>query len=323
MQQLSNFGTTTLSATLTSGATSASLTDGSVFPATGDYVLLVESEYIFVTARSSNTVTITRAYGGTSDVTHASGSTVKLVLSKEVLENYFGERIQCGGYASRPATARAGWLYYATDLNYAWYYDGGNWNLYDPLYVPYANRVDLSGWTAVNQGTSTWTDTNGILTVGMPSNSGDNIRLYHKALPSAPYKINCILQSANVNAQYSGAGIGLYNSSNGKIHSLLNFNNGNTGSIQSFSVDTYSSITAFQANQIRQQGWGSPFWFQIEDDNTNWSWRSSFDGVKYNLLYQETRNTYVTPDKVCILADRTETAINDMHYYQFLAYWEQ
>lgn len=320
MQQLSNFGTTTLAITMVTTDTAGILTDGSVLPGSGNFVLLIESEYILVTAISGGNITMTRGYGGTTAVTHTSGTVVKLVLSKEVLENYFGERIQTGGYASRPATARAGWVYYATDINLAWQYDGGNWNLFHPVYVNYSKRVDLSGWTGANIGGSTWTDYNGVLVLTAISNSGDQHRFYHKAIPTAPYKINAIVQSGSIVTQFTGCGLALYDTVSGKLGTIANITN-NTGTY--VGVDKWTNATSFNSNLSSRQHWNNPLWFQIEDDNTNWYWRVSFNGYKYLTVYQETRNTFLTPNKIALTVNRTHTAYSSDEYYQVLSYWEE
>lgn len=324
MQKLSNFGTTTLSVALINGTTlTGQFTDGTVFPALGDFVLLIENEYVVVDAVDPGTGNFTmtaRGYGGTTATSHLSGVTCKLVLSQEVLLNYFGERIQVGGYASRPSTARAGWMYYANDINLAWEYDGGNWNLIHPVYVPYANRIDLSSWTGVNLGTSVWTDTNGVLTVTAPQvATAVTDRLYHKAKPSAPFKLNLIAECAAAAENVAEFGFGFYDSVGGKLKfASLAYNNDG----QNICMVQHNSTTSWNATPSARVHWGSPIWLQIEDDSTNWIWRYSFNGKVYQDFYTEARNTFLTPNKVCLLIDREENTLPDVEYYQFLAYWE-
>lgn len=84
---------TTLAASITAGATTVTLTDGSTFPdATHPFVIAVDrggatEEKMLVGARSSNTLTITeRGYDGTTAASHATGVSVSHVLDAHTLD---------------------------------------------------------------------------------------------------------------------------------------------------------------------------------------------------------------------------------------------
>jgi hypothetical protein len=90
-----NNARTTLSGSLTNVATSASVVDGSVFPAPtgGDYAYLTIEEGVLVeivklTARSTNTLTITRAQDGTTAQAFTTAATVSLRLPRIVLDEF-------------------------------------------------------------------------------------------------------------------------------------------------------------------------------------------------------------------------------------------
>lgn len=90
-----NNARTTLSGSLTNVATSASVVDGSVFPAPtgGDYAYLTIEEGVLVeivklTARSTNTLTITRAQDGTTGQAFTTAATVSLRLPRIVLDEF-------------------------------------------------------------------------------------------------------------------------------------------------------------------------------------------------------------------------------------------
>lgn len=316
--QLTNFATDTLNGAINNSTTSVVVNTGSLFPSSGDFTVLVDSELMLCTARSTNTLTVVRGQEGTTAASHSNGAVIKLVLSKAALENFFGERISMGGYASRPSTPRNGYLYYANDVDLGWQYDGGNWNLIHPMFVPYSKRVDLTGWSNANLGTSTWTNYNGAYNVAAPTSSGDNHRIYYKALPSAPYTLNAILRNPNVSQQFTGHGIGLYDGT--KLFTITDFQD-NTG--QTVSVDRYNSVTSFLANNYRQQHWqGGYLWVKIIDDNTNWKFEFSQDGNTYNTVYSVARNTHLTATNVCLTVDRTETTYSDVVNFMFLGYWQ-
>ena len=76
-------------ATLMGGIT---LTTGDQFTVALD-VDTVSEEIVFITAQSVDSFTITRGRAGTTAVAHASGATVKHVLTSDDL-NYFNQAIQ-------------------------------------------------------------------------------------------------------------------------------------------------------------------------------------------------------------------------------------
>jgi hypothetical protein len=74
--------TTTLAEEAAQAETEIDMTDGTIFKE-GD-VLLVESELMYVSSVSGNTVTVVRGFAGTSDVTHATSLAVKLATIARV-----------------------------------------------------------------------------------------------------------------------------------------------------------------------------------------------------------------------------------------------
>lgn len=95
-EQLANSATTTLSAAITSaGATTATVTNGSLFPSSGNFRILIDTELILVGARSGNNLSsMTRGIEGTTAATHSNGATVTHLLTKGSLDQYLFERAQ-------------------------------------------------------------------------------------------------------------------------------------------------------------------------------------------------------------------------------------
>jgi hypothetical protein len=89
---LTNFGRTTITGSITDSATSVIVTDGSVFPATGDFRLNCEDELMLCTARSSNTLTVERGIEGTTAVSHDSGRTITQVATAASVQRLIDER---------------------------------------------------------------------------------------------------------------------------------------------------------------------------------------------------------------------------------------
>lgn len=79
-----NAATTTLSTTLSDGTgTSVDVADATKF-GTVPYLITIENEQMLVTSVASNTLTVTRAYNGTTGVSHTSGVTVYPCLCNSV-----------------------------------------------------------------------------------------------------------------------------------------------------------------------------------------------------------------------------------------------
>jgi hypothetical protein len=87
-EQFKNDGQTTLNGTISDSVTSVVVTDGSMFPAGGDFRILIDDELMLCTARSTNTLTVARAQEGTTNVSHADAALVNHVVSQGGLQSY-------------------------------------------------------------------------------------------------------------------------------------------------------------------------------------------------------------------------------------------
>lgn len=129
-EQLQNFGSTTVNESLTDSDTTVTVSDGSVFPATGNYRVNCEDEIMLVTARSGNDLTVTRGAESTTAAAHSSGTTIKLVLTaggllQAIEENGGGGLAEGTAFPGGPTT---GDRFRRTDLDYLiFYYDGTRW----------------------------------------------------------------------------------------------------------------------------------------------------------------------------------------------------
>jgi len=96
-EQFKNNAQTTITADLTLAAVSVLVSDGSKFPASGDFRVLVDDELMICTARSGNTLTVTRAAEGTSAAAHLSGSLISHVLTAAALDTFLSSGDAAGG----------------------------------------------------------------------------------------------------------------------------------------------------------------------------------------------------------------------------------
>ena len=87
IEQFSNNAQSSLTAALTSGATSFAVANALGFPSSGNFRVLIDGEILLVTAVSGNTFTVSRGQEGTTPAAHASGVYVTHVLTAGALLN--------------------------------------------------------------------------------------------------------------------------------------------------------------------------------------------------------------------------------------------
>ncbi len=318
MEQLANKPITSLNGSITNVATTLVVTDASKFPTAGNFPILIESEILRVTSVSGTTFTVSRGQEGTSGAAHTSGVTIKGVFTANSLSKLFTEQYQVGAYSSRPSVVRSGTTYRASDIDLGWQYDGTHWNLEHPLPVPYAKRVDLSGWTSLNLGSTTWTDFNGVLCVTYPAETTLNIRGYYHTIPAAPYTLNMIAPTPVIGVTDTLHSIFLYDGTKVKAFGLdsLNF-------FTAIEVTTWTNVTGTVVNLNTSALDSSPYvWLKLEDDNTNLNYYFSTDGLTYTKIYTEARNTFLTPTGAGLAITRNNNAPNVDLFSKVFAYWE-
>jgi len=158
----STFQTGTLGSSYTSGGVSLALTSGhgARFPSTGDFWVRVEDEIFKVTARSTDTLTVTGAQDGTSAANHSSGVNVTWVLSVAALTQLRSDLLTSGTGASNslygtyatikatsPSSDAAGQLAHCSDSFYTARWSGSAWQWF-------YNGTPVSPITVTNQTTT-------------------------------------------------------------------------------------------------------------------------------------------------------------------------
>lgn len=92
IEQVSNSATTTLSAGINSSDASLTVASASLFPTSGRFRILIDSEILIVTAVSGTTFTVTRGAEGTTGASHSNGATVRLILTAASFDAYVRDR---------------------------------------------------------------------------------------------------------------------------------------------------------------------------------------------------------------------------------------
>ena len=76
-----NFGETTVAEALDASETVITVADGSVFPSSGTFAVVVDDEIMHCTSRSTNDLTVVRGADGTTGVTHDNGAAISQVVT--------------------------------------------------------------------------------------------------------------------------------------------------------------------------------------------------------------------------------------------------
>lgn len=288
-EQYANNAQTTLNGAINNSTTSITVTDGSVFPSSGDFRLKIGTELLLCTARSGNTLTVTRGVESSAADSHADLAPVKHVLTKQGFLNLVGDAIQIGARASRPSAPNKGTLYYPNDYGLLSYYDGSAWNYLLDGRVVTPPAVSDFAWT--NQGSATAVDRDGIVMTA-PDSSGDSIRILSKAKAGSTYTVTAMFRGLHPSDNYYGYGLCLVDSASGK---LITFKSGTTGSI---AVENWNSPTSFLntaspiSGNINTQR-NSLIHLRIIQNGTNRLYQASVNGYDWITTHSTTNSNFI------------------------------
>ena len=152
-EQLLNAAETTLDGSITNSATSVTVTDGSIYPSTGNWRVIVEDEIMLVTARATNVLTVVRGQEGTAAVSHDDDEAISAIITKGGLDKYAQDFIDPQAFDHTPH------------------------RLLDKA----GNTLTKSDFTELNMGTGTVTDDiSGGITMAMQSGAAPNLRAIYK-----------------------------------------------------------------------------------------------------------------------------------------------
>lgn len=288
---LQNNTSDSLSASCLSTDTTISVTTGSKFPATGQFRILVESEIMLVTARSTNTLTVVRGQEGTTAAAHGSGLAVTMILTQGAMQRY-GRDNDFAFDSSRPP-----------------------FRLLDAS----GNVLTKSSFTVVNASTSTITDdSSGAITIRKATQgSAEDFTMLTRPMPTSKSVIACLrwcITPAPNNVGFPSCGIGFRESGTGKCSVFLVLAKSFYPAIQVYNIPGPTTIGTVAAL-------ASPFlvcfpvWFKLVDDGTtNLSFYLSHDGENWTKWYQAARTSYMTggPDQVFFTGNNYGNSVEDL-----------
>lgn len=271
-ERLVNNAQTTLSSTITDSVTSIGVADGSVFPSEGDFRLVVNEELMLCTARSTNTLTVTRGIEGTTAAAHSSGDDIAAIITQGGMDQFTKDFLDPMAFSRQHRLIDAS-----------------------------GNVLTSSSFTQGNFGTSSVTDeSDGTITISMEDRAGPNLVALYKTAPSTPYTLSAhILTGVGHNASNENASvIGFRESSSNKIShiSYHYFNSSFTQYLEDFNDDTGSPANSSQEPCPPRQD----YWLRIEDDGTNLTYYRSADGYNWWEQHTELRGFHFDtgPDQI-------------------------
>jgi hypothetical protein len=256
-------------------------------------------EIMIVTAGgNTNSWTVTRGAEGTTAAALSGGETVHIVQTEGSFQQMIADSNRVGTYANLPATSDAieGHVYHFTSGFYEKaVFNGSTWDV-----MMNGHNVTVpptSGWSWVNQGTSTLSTTEGYQTIETPGQAATNLRIRTRSAPSAPYTITTQISMIGEDTNTQSGNIFVRDNSSGRIISLAH-----TSLEQStFSITRMNSATSFNStSSINEYALkGSPVWVRVEDNNTNLIFQVSADGTHWATLLSESRTAWLaTPDHI-------------------------
>jgi hypothetical protein len=277
-ERLVNRGVTTLSATATSSDTTISVTDGSVFPAEGNFRLLADNEQMICTARAGNTLTVVRGDEGTTPAGHVSGITIVADLTAGNLHQFLADNV-AGADGSRPPLG---------------------------LFDSSGDRLTSPDFTTVNLSDSTVTDADGAILLRMAASglSGKSTILTR----SAPATPNSLIVGLQPTILVSSTGVlpvalmGFRESSTGKFMTIGLQNQGSVVGVVCQRFDSTSSLNSTPFAKQCLASVGPVVWFKATDDGTtNLKFFVGNNGTDWIQVYSESRTAFMAsgPNELC------------------------
>jgi hypothetical protein len=284
-EQYENNAQTTLNGAINNSVTSITVTDGSVFPSTGDFRLKIDTELLLCTARTGNTLTVTRAAESTTAASHLDLAPVKLVLTKASFLNLLSEGVQVGARASRPASLKTGGLYIPNDYGLPSRYNGSSW---DAIHLGLGRVVTppvIANFTWDSQGNALADDRDGVVmtkTYGSTSHS----MLYQT--PGSTYTLRCSFNLIARGYTFFGAGLFIKDSVTGKI---ITYSHRAEGRLQ---IDYWTDATTFLSTHSGtdiQWRYGPAIHMKIQKTGSNRLYSWSVNGYDWVEVADATAHT--------------------------------
>jgi hypothetical protein len=205
-----------------------------------------------------------------------------------------GNATSTGAAGSEPGSPATGDLYFPNNGFVVERYSGSLWAPWGPLFPLAAPPV--SGWSWDNQESAVVSSANGGVALSRLSQS-NNLNVYYRSLPAAPYTITLgILIACNFttgSGTENVAGV-CWRDSGGKI---IDVEFGHYFNNNLMRVRAWNSASSFSGQYFGTTGLGiiGPImWVRLKDDNTNRMVQLSADGVNFFTVHSVARTDFMT-----------------------------
>jgi hypothetical protein len=309
----SNWATTTLASAVTSsGQTTFTVTDGSLFPLAGIFRITIGSEIVAVTAVSgtNNTSwTVTRGTEGTTAATYTTGTLLYSLNTAATLDG-IRSGLHTTGLNSliTPVSngVKPGDLFFPNDSNYTllrWSASGWqyylNGRLMSPplasMFVPNYLGVQVYGIPTVtnasgNTGAMTFYDPN-TQTGSITGTTNNPQYSFRTTTPTPPYTLTTAI-IPNMSSNGGFAGIGLNDTRTG---SMIVFGVNSSKYLRLYKWNNYGTYNSdyYNAPEVMQYH-GPVSWLRIADDGTNYIYSTSMNGQTWVPIITASRTDFLT-----------------------------
>lgn len=304
-----NFAESTLNGGINDTATQLTVTDGSIFPATGNFRLLIDDEILLGTARSTNVIDIERGQEGTVAASHSNAAPVYLVVTRDALTQY----------------GKDGWSLFNYGPALGIWNDAGT------------ARLTQSDFTKYNSDDETWTDQAGTILLRVPPVTDRQERIAARSTPSTPWAyimaFQCCMPLYSAQNDIQQLGFCFRDTVTGKALYQVLANVGLFGETQNVSYGVHvsqlddpqsTSFTTVRTNW-QCQFMGPLFWMKAEDNGTDIICYVSADGSNWIEIYREGRTSYLTngAGEICWIGANMDAHANSRDALIRLVHWSK
>ncbi len=287
---------TALNGSITSGATTLTVDDASLFPSAGTFRIRIGTELLIVTAVSGNDFTVTRGGEGSSAAAHADNEPVEFCLSAGSYEDFMAEYVSQGAWASRPSSGDfAGQLYLATDAPFMSLWNGSAWEDFGPAGI---HKMQTTGFSLVNGGTLT---NNGAIYLASAASTTDAVRAWTVGYSGTPKSLIARLDWSYFEADFAHAGLCWRESSSGKLalHGCFQTSLAARFFGQKFTDPaTYASDYGTFVGSLQYSAMPGRYnWLKVTDNGTDRIFYVGCNGREWIELHRVSRTDFLTPNE--------------------------
>jgi hypothetical protein len=320
-EQFANNASASLVSAMSTSQTTMQVSSNDGFPSvttasTNFFYVIVDQEIFKVTDNSTVTWIVSRGEQSTTPTTHANGSTVYHVVTKQSMIDIQTAANSVTGslygtYAALPASGTsAGQIYYTSDSFYSFRWNGSAWQAFAfnrPVTIP----PESSTFTWLNQGTSTVTDSFGNIDLSVQSVAATtNVRGMLKSY-STPFTLELAFLPTLVQQTSTSAGFIVKNSGGNPLVYTSIYTAATSGYVQAGKHNSTSSFNSNYTGFIQVNFNILPVYMKYIDNGTNKTFQISLDlGLTYITVGTATTSDFVTPNQVGFAAESQISGVN-------------